>query len=481
MKLYIKKYLLICIVSIGLISCAEDFLDRPSLNGISDANFFTNEQEANQMLNAVYGVLQQRQFAKRIPYLDAASDNALTLTGNAYSELELGEQTSLSEVIVEKWADAYDGISKANTFLDGVNAAVSNVTILNTMTAEARFLRAFYYYHLVYFYGDVPLILTTPSVDEYKNLVRTPKADVLQAISDDLTFAIANLSNTASDFGRVTKGAVAALQMRIALYEKDYARVTALGTDFMAGTYGNYELQSDLTTMFLETSEGNSEVIWDIQYSSKDGSGEAAEWDKEFNYHLGILAATADFLSAFESGDLRKGAFLHVDGVGYGSYPGVWPDYDNDGIPTAVTSMHQNPMKKFVNPDNESPGPYENSLNASGQNFQVFRYADILLMYAEAKIETNVAADALVPINLVRARAGLADVVSTDQTVLRTLLRNERRVELCFEGTRYLDLVRWGELEATKIAQGYAFISDLWPIPQNDRILAPGLTQNPGY
>ncbi len=499
---------MITILSFVISSCSEDFLDRNNLNGAGEETFFKTENDANQALIAVYGRLQSGTFSSNIPLYGSIADNMLTPALNSgFAQFAEGtEAPGDGGAGIARWSECYAGIFRANFFLANASNVEMDSNDLNRMNAEATFLRAFYYYNLIYFFGDVPLLLEPISIDEAIAITRTDKETVVTIIMNDLDFALANLPESTSEYGRVTKVAAAALRTRILLYEKDYPSVITNAQAIMNGTYGDFTLFPDFETLFREVNEGNSEVLWDIQFSSIEQIGQGAPWDNGYQSDSKSAAVLPNLVEAFNSTnglsiddplntlydsnfpydnrDPRMKASIHIPGEQWGDL-GTWPEY-RTGSPTSFPWAPETKyaMKKYMTPETEAP----NNIYPNGTNFIVFRYADILLMYAEAKIESgSIDQSTLDAINDVRARAygttkedtmNYPEVTTTSQSELTTILRKERRVEFAIEGLRWLDLVRWDELEVVRTAINRSFQANIWPIPSTEIQIAPGLTQN---
>ena len=519
----VKKNIIeiVVILSIFLVGCSEDFLNRNDLNGLAEGSFFTSEADASQALNAVYGGLQDNTFALYAPLLGSATDELVQGPGNqGFSDLCIGSESpgDIGTAISRRWSQCYSGIYRANYFLLNVDKVNLDAAKKNIMIAEARFLRGFFYANLFPYFGDVPLLLKTLSVDEAVNAVRTPKSEVMTSALGDIQFGIDNLPLTASQVGRLTKGAAAGFLARVLLNEKDYLGVIEITKKIMNGNYGNYSLFPNFSALLYEKNEKNSEILFDIQFSNVFPSvGESINWGSvtnSVNQQSGVLRQLVDAFECtngltiddptntlydpnkpFENRDPRLHASIQLPGTTYGIQDnngnftyirGVWPQWLT-GDPNDFPWSRPYHMKKYLNPLTDDPRA-DGLTTPDGTNFVVVRYADVLLMYAEAKIESNsIDQSVLDAINDVRARAYRTNrseiknypaVMTVEQSKLRSILRRERRVELAFEGVRWLDLVRWGQLKDAKAAVGRGWQANIWPIPQTEIDRATGLTQN---
>jgi len=314
------------------------------------------------------------------------------------------------------------------------------------------------------------------------NLPRTAKAEVWKAIEQDLTDAAGVLpqSYTGADIGRATKGAALALHAKVAMYQAKWADVKTYTDQVM--TLG-YSLFPDFYQLFRVANENCSESVFEIQCALILGNPDAST--SQYSQVQGVKGVvgggwgfndpTQNLVDAFEPGDPRLAATVIFTGKTTPS---------GDVIPANLTNPRYN-MKSYV--------PF--SLYVTGynegcqQNVRVLRYAEVLLMNAEANNELGNTAPALASLELVRARARagnnaiLPKVTTTDKTALRTAIWNERRVELAMEFDRYFDVIRQGRAAALFGARGWtANKNEVWPIPQGEIELSVGtLTQNPGY
>jgi hypothetical protein len=374
------------------------------------------------------------------------------------------------------WAYDYEGINRINF---GISLLTNDETVQfvglsearkNQLLGEAYFLRAFYYFDLVNNFGDVPVLLTPlKSFQEaFDVAVRVPADEVTAQINLDLTEAKDILPNEKypdpSDKSRASKGAVIALQAKVALYNEDWGTVLGLISELDA--LGFYSLNANYFDSFDVTKEfAENEVIFAYDHrtgenpSRGNGLAAVAGW--------GFFAPSADFINAFEANDPRL--LYTVD------------------IPNQHVSKIMGSTINYKGDDN-SPG-----------NRIFIRYADVLLWKAEALNETGDYEGAVTIINQIRERARtsvtadgsaipagtLADRPnSTDQAQIKTWLMSERRVELGFESQRFNDLKRWGtaKTELTNLGRNFKDNNYLYPIPQNDIDKSGGtITQNPGY
>jgi hypothetical protein len=347
--------------------------------------------------------------------------------------------------------------------------------------AEAKFVRAYSYFRLVRAFGDVPLRLNVPVDATEYNVPRTAKAEVYAAIEKDLTEAAAVLPQSygPADIGSITKGAALGMQAKVSMYQKKWAEVLALTNQVM--TMG-YDLFPNYEKLFRVENENNIESVFEIQATYLPGNCDAS--NSQYSQVQGVKGVrgggwgfnvpTAELAAAYEPNDPRRDATIIFRGE-------TTPE--GDLIPAIGDNPRYN-QKSYV--------PFSRYVECSEgaeQNVRVMRFAEILLMNAEAANELNNLAQARTSLNRVRARARggnpaiLPDVTANDQAALRTAIWNERRVELAMEFDRFFDVIRQGRGEQVFGPKGFkAGKNELMPIPQNEIDLSAGtLTQNPGY
>jgi hypothetical protein len=462
--------------------CSKKFLDVDPQGQQQATTFFVTQDDATKAVNAVYGNLRewnQVAFAA-IAIESLGSDDAEKGSSggdatflNTYDNFTV---TSTEGQIQGFWTGQYQEINLANQVIDNIPGITMDETLKARYIAEAKFARAYAHFRLVRAFGDVPLRLGLPKSAAEYNIPRTPKEQVYTAIEQDLTDAAAILpaSYPAADAGRFTKGAALALHAKVALYQKKWADVSTY-TDQVAAL--GYSLFPNYEKLFRVENENNSESIFEIQASIIPGSPDAS--NSQYSQVQGVRGSvgggwgfnvpTADLAAAYETGDVRRDATIIFRGE-------TTPEGD------AIPATGDNPMynqKSYVPFSLYVPGYNE----GAQQNVRVIRFADVLLMNAEALNELGQSAAALVPLNKVRARAGLAPRTTTDQAILRSQIYQERRVELAMEFDRYFDVIRQGRGAQVFGPKGFVTgKNEVWPIPQNEIDLSAGtLVQNPNY
>jgi hypothetical protein len=451
-------------------------------------NFFLTPEDYDRALTGAYDLLQGTFMSVWIG--EIASDNSIA-GGESVNDTQGlhqidnmthgGVNNELRNVL--RWN--YAGITRVNYIME--NKDNIDFPEKQRIIAEARFLRAFYYFELVKFFGDVPLIVDKRiGIEEARKLPRTPASEVYAQIEEDLTFAASILNWSTPVKGRATKGAALGLLGKAYLYQKKYAQ--AASTLDQVRTSAVYSLISDYTQLFTAANENNTETVFDVQYSGLEGGGYGCLICLEGNAAPGFHGIrqyngpvygdgnsynlpTQNLYDAFASIDPRRGhTILDIDAF-IASQP------NPESITYAIgagghTGYYQNKYIKRLGelglPDNDLTSPV---------NYRVIRYADILLMAAEAHFQLGNGSLAQQLVNQVRARAGVPGIAVNSIDIIY----RERRFELSGEGHRFFDLVRTGQA-AANIPGFQTGKHELFPIPQVEIDLAGGTwSQNPGY
>ena len=464
------------ILVIGLVVLTGcDLLKEKPEGFIAPANFYKTQGDAIAAVNAVYDVVSSQGVYNNCMWwvTDMSTDDVMAGIGvNNLSILQIDQYTHgpLNNRLDLLWQTTFDGINRANQVIDRVPGISMDVTLQNRILGEAKFLRALFYFNLVRLFGDVPLLTTeTASLADDLKVSRTPAASVYTQIIQDLTEAEQALpaTMTSDDLGRATQGAAKALLAKVYLTMKNWSLAAAKAKEVIdnAGAY-NYGLWTNYSDAFLTVNKYGKESVFSAQFASgiQEGSLMMA-YTIPRNTIIGTgyssFVPTTDILNSYEPGDDRKVA-----------------TYFSTFSKAGKTITFSPAIYKYFDP------AAVNTLDASN-NYPIIRYADVLLMYAEAQNELGQTADAYTYVNQIRTRAKLPPLANLSQTDFRDALMNERRWELCFEGHRWFDLVRTGTLVSTLRAKGNANIQDfhvLYPVPQRDIDVNPNLNpQNNGY
>jgi starch-binding outer membrane protein, SusD/RagB family len=509
-----KKKIIISLF-IGLILLGCNKMDLNPLSEGSSGNWYSDEDEITMSLNYLYDINYWEDFyySSASNWLDywkeSWSDNfVIRYTLSSFMGGTINGQT---DMIVKWWQNSYACIESANLIIENINRAKDKITEekMNKFIAIAKFVRAAQYSKLIFFYADVPYYDKTLTIDEAFALSRTSKATVLEKIYDDFDFAAAYLPESYGDneIKYATKGAALAMKARIALYMEDWdiARDAAKACIDL----GVYELYPNFSELFGQ--KNSVESVFAIPRSVELGSYINIEqivprncggystvvpsWDLFCSYLCtdGLPIDESPLFDPhepFKNRDPRCAATIvefgtYYLGVMYQPHPDsllVWNintgSYQNNRDSRGYMSMASYTgliWKKWV-----GDGWY--SSNKGDMDNIVMRYADVLLMYAEAKIELGeIDQSVLDAINQVRSRAYGVDynqtslypaVTSTDPSVLRKTVRIERRMEFAFEGTRLADILRWKLAEKVMNKNIYGMLD---PADLREKVVNPGL------
>ncbi|MBE7168983.1 MAG: RagB/SusD family nutrient uptake outer membrane protein [Williamsia sp.] len=396
------------------------------------------------------------------------------------------------------WVGYYTLISKANIAIDQIrhnNAITASAQQKAQAEGEARFLRGYAYFMLVRFFGRVPLIDSVfTNAAAQSNVPQSPAATIYSFIETDLQYAAANLplSWDAKFAGRGTSGAANGLLAKVYLTQKKWTQAMAAANIVINS--GKYDLSTPYEKIFREDGENSSESVFEVQatasaavptnygvqYAQIMGVRGAGAWDLGWGWNT----PSTQLEAAYEAGDPRKARTILYTSTATTAFQTIYAETLPVGLP--------NP--RYNNKVYTNPALRASYANRYGywMNIRILRYADVVLMYAEAANESGNATEALAKLELVRKRARgtatgiLPQVTVTDPALLREAIRRERRIELAMEHDRFFDLVRWGIAGATLQAAGKTNFNEardvLLPIPQTQIDLSKGiLTQNPGY
>ncbi|HMO62459.1 MAG TPA: RagB/SusD family nutrient uptake outer membrane protein [Ferruginibacter sp.] len=354
-----------------------------------------------------------------------------------------------------------------------------------TNVAEAKFMRAFAYFDLVRTFGEVPKIDFKVNSVTQSCIAKSSVPELYSFIEADLQYAEQHLPlSWGSKYpGRLTSGAAKTLLGKVLLYQQKWA--TALGKLKEVILTGQYSLASDYTKIFTEDGENNSESIFEIQcyegpnqtdyywnwYAVAQGVRGSGEWDLGWGWNT----PTESLVAAYPVGDLRKNATILFSGENDGIYGAVLPSY-----PAEVPRKYWN-KKVYTNPTVRA---FTGDRQGWWVNQRQLRYADVLLMAAEAANEIGGAAnqnDAETWLNMIRSRVSLSGVSFVNQAQMRTAIQNERRWEMGMENERFFDLVRWGTASTVLGSLGYQNRHRYYPIPQPIIDRCSLITQNPEW
>lgn len=566
-----RKYILIILISItGLTGCYE--LDTIPYDKVSSSSFWQTEEHAHQGVMGVYSQLKNANVYGTAFLFDNLSDIAIGYDGQAYEAAANGNYTDRTGFVVNHWKSTYDGVQRANNAIANIKGMDINEGLKNTLVAESKFLRALYYFHLMDFFGGVPLYDESVNLNEdFNNLLapRNSEQEVRDFIISDLTEAINHLpvSHEGNQKGRATKGAAYALRGKLYLYNKEWTK--AIGDFEEVVNNGsadyNYSLYPSYGDLFKSEGHDSNEIIFAIQnkggvgfpygmplafylgtrstfgscwnngmpsttladmYENRDGSPfdwndffpgfnesnevkEAAILARQAGGNIESLPDTARLGEIYRNRDPRMLTSLIVP---YSSYLGWNANAPRRMDFIVATGVNENFgqirnnrgwttyfWRKFV-PEGNMDGEINDRAHTP-INFPLIRYADVLLMLAEAYNEEGRLTDAVTLVNKVRERSEMPGLNSgpswlkvSDQEEMFNRIMQERAIELAGEGHRFSDLRRWkiaSDLLAGKVEKGilgnnlftrsFNNRDYLWPIPAQEIEINPTLTQNPNW
>jgi hypothetical protein len=518
------------------LGCKEDFFDKQPLDALADATFWKTESDAQLALVGCYNTgagWSGEDFwtARSLLYLDLMAGNG--------SEKELipdhvtdGTLNSTYWVTSAYWQHGYEKITTCNNFLDHIGDITMDEEKKAMMIAEVRTIRAYQYFNLALYFGDVPLVEHVLSVEEANSVARTPKEQVWAFVETELKESYSDLPVTRpnDENGRISAGAALAILGRLQMAQQDWTEAVATYETVIDNNAN--DIDPNFRELFWIAGEFSSEIILSSQYQ-EDVYGHVLP-----QY---LYPETWGGWHQFSPYNELVQTFECTDGKTIEESPLYDPNnpYDNRDPRLDYTIMISDRTvfngQTFVSrPNSTSPDRFNRynwsgycinkfmdedlteNLGNYGGNWTIIRYAEVLLSYLESKLESGAAIDQALldqTINKVRGRASvnMPPVTTTNPTELREIIRRERRVEFAFEGLRYYDILRWGiaaeelnrqytGMKLTNDPQNYndfpvddqgfliyqqrnfkEGINELWPVPQSEIDINKNLTQNPGY
>jgi hypothetical protein len=532
----------VCLIA-GLFTSCND-LDQYPTNKYTDETYWTSADKALSVLNMAYSQMYNNDYFFNT---ESLSDNLYEGRGSSDEKIiSSGQADPATGRFANEWRNCYEGIKTCHAFLENVDrVAGMDEALKSRAKAEARFIRAFLFFRLANWYGDVPFFQQDITLSESKVIARTPQAEVIAFVRSELD-EIRDLLPTKEEYadadkGRITSGAAVAFKARTYLYANDWENVVSSCEPLIRAVYGNYSLFRDYEGLFMPENEYNDEVILDLAYVPS-----LRTWGNYFDLAPLSVGARVNAMSPTQE---LVDDYLMLNGRPVtdplSGYDENAPYINRDPRLTATVVYHEFPWKLangqiqtiYIKPGSapdqtgqvdEYRGPGSNSTGTgyylrkyydptalagitSGLNLILIRYADILLMYAEAKNELGQMDETVwnTTIRALRQRAGFTDPEALNfnnawtQSDLRTLIHRERRTELAIESLRIHDIRRWKTAEnvlntiphgakygEASIDNGYIrldrrnFNKDrdyLWPVPQSQVDINRNLGQNPGY
>ncbi|MEM6841595.1 MAG: RagB/SusD family nutrient uptake outer membrane protein [Bacteroidota bacterium] len=482
MKKILIILLIIPVALITYISCDNNFLDRTPLNEASDITFYQTESDAIAATNSIYDVMQYGRMWKF----------EISVIGNRYNS-DLGiiprptqfpsDFQATNGRRLSMWENLYIGINRANIALERIPPIEMDEDLKARLLGEAKFLRGFYYFTLGTFFEDVPIRLE-PTTLENLEKAKSPKADVIGQARQDLQEASQVLPERSvqdpADLGRATKGAAIAMLGKLELYQQNYNESAQHFASVISSN--EYMLDAEYAPQFLAGGDNTPESVFEVQHAVGGGGwndSNEGSWMSGWNSSTqpdavnfgfgGGFQPNEEFVNAFEEGDLRGEFIIVEEGEDFFGAP-----YDASRGDTPFG------LRKYV-----FPKQLEQQAADSEINFHIIRYADVLLMYAEALNEVNggPTEEAYQAINAVRTRAGLADLVGLSQQAFFDAIVQERRIELFLEAHRTWDLIRWG-IAPDVLGATNGFVAnrhERLPVPQTELDTNPLMEQHPAY
>lgn len=562
MKIITKNiFVLFLVILYGLTSC-DDYLDRMPLSGPSDENYFNNEDELTLVVNGLYSALVFHP-TDDMPLnltIDAASDIGWDRNTSPLQALGRGDHDSNNGYVVNIWTNSYKTIGKCNFILDNIDKLEEQIDteVLERYRSEARFIRAYVYQYLIDYFGGVPLMSTGVELSE-ANVPKSSKEEIAQFILDELAEAAASLplDYGADDIGRATKGAALAIRARAALNNGFWDEAAESAKEVM--NLGIYELHPNYGELFSYAGESSTEIIFAYQYlrlqdtrthsttrnylsRNAQGTSNKVPSQSLIDSYQSTDGSAIDRSQSydpehpFDNRDPRLAFTVALPGSEYFGFQfethkdstKCW-DYsygtstpariDNQDALNAYATFSGYCWRKYVDFDDKE------YTTQSELNIIQSRYAEVLLIYAEAMIEANnIDQSVYDAINSVRQRPTVEmPPISSgkSQQELREIIRMERLFELAGEGFRMVDLRRWeiadklmnstlygripkgllseapriepsgyvdyssvGNRSSMRVIENRKFNSGrdyLWPIPNIEVVTNPNLEQNPGY
>jgi len=469
------KVLLAGLIAVSSAGCDKSFLELAPFSNSNANNFYKTQADFDLAVSAAYATLYIFYHPQGpVSYFsEQMSDNATIYNINgiqadkkAFKDFTLNSSNSQVYIF---WQQCYRSLFNVNIVLDKIDAADIDAAYKERIKGEMRFLRALYYFNMVQMWGDVPLVTKALTAEESYAVLRSPQADVYKQILEDLTFAVSSLPTVSAvtKAGHASKGAAQSLLGKVYLTQGNKSAAAQVLSEVVNS--GQYNLLPQYSSLWVVTNKNTAESIFEIQFKGGAAGVPLSDYYNEYSpyenfsftlYAGGMNQITDDLYNEYEAGDARRdisiapgytnktGTFIAI------KYPRKWTDVN---------------------------APIINSREASSNNFMVIRYADVLLMLAEASANATY-------LNQVRARAGLPLFNSTGYPsaaypTLDLAIEHERRVELAIEFQRGFDLRRTNRAVPVLSAKGKPVTAEklLLPIPEIVRQQNSAITQNTGY
>ncbi len=509
-----KKIILLTLITVLAISCKRDF-EAANPNAATTAVFWKTSSDAVKGANAIYSTMKRTPgtYSRWLFYHGILkSDEGFGSGGDGgLNNLMRFNQTNYNDGLTAlTWQTLYVGVFRANQVIANVPSIPMDEALKQRVIAEAKFLRALYYFNITLYFGRPPLLLTpSQPTDKPRNATT---AEAYAQIAKDLTEAIPALPTTYpnTELGRATKGAAYALLGKTYLQAKNYQMATDAFAWLVTGPGKDiYSLTADYRDNFIITKENNSESVFEVQFN--ENQAENTDDDADENRVSNTGTSISQFFSppgiGFNDGAARRWVvdeFLQEKTATNTRDPRLAASFIFNNMDERGPNFTMVYGRTFA--DRFGTGPDANNVwfrkllndhwkNEEGfrspNNYRLIRYADVLLMYAESLNGLGRTTEAYDYVDRVRVRAGLLSLKKAkpglNQTQFLEQLKHERITELAGEGWRFADLQRWGDLGSALASKDSDFTNfvvgkhEYYPIPQSDIDLNPNLTQNPKY
>lgn len=448
-------------------SCSDDFLERTPPDALPADGFLNSAERAELATNAVYATLQTTElYSNTLSKLYDPPTGDAILVNTSGSGFQNFQYTTADPHLMEVYTALYEGVFRANIVINDVPGIEMDTDLRDQYVGEAKFLRALYYWHLTTLWEDVPLFTEPVEVPSDALVAETSREKIYAVMIQDLQDAEASLplksSYSAADVGRATKGAAQALLGKVYLYDENYVQAEiSLGKVIESGEYGLVDDYGDVINI---NAENNRESIFEVQFAETGqedvGTLRVTYNNPQVNGGFGNTLPTQQMVDAYENNDPRLNQTIFLEGEEFAPHLG-----EDLATYQSVWSSTGYNLKKGL-----FPVMY---VNNRGTNFPVIRYADVLLLYAEAANSnevgmTDAARDA---VNQVRDRVDmplLTPAETATQEEMFEAIVHERWVELAYEFHRFNDLKRWGLAEEILGPIGYEQRHRYYPLPQEE-------------
>lgn len=492
MKRYIIYGLFVSLLAV-FTGCND--LDVFPQDQLGPANFWKTKNDIDMGLAGVYSKLKGGYMDWNRYYLDGMTDNGFCRHDPTLQSIQRGYlENTTGGPIVNVFGGSYKGIAACNNFMKNFPVAKDNAKLTeqeaNGYLAEVRFLRALFYFELVQRYKDVPLYKEAIESVEASKVKQSPASEVLKFIHEDIDFALSHLPDMAYGSGHAVKVSAQALKARVLLYQEDWAGVESYTKAIISS--GKCALAEDLNSIFIKKGglsgvgqKNNPEILFSVTYLAPDVY--QVDGTETNFYYFSALSPTENIAKIYSENDKRAKEWFYYAGVGSREWINPFGDVTTITDATLTGWML---IKHFDKYHKENYALKDWGFRTDNDVI-IFRYADVLLMYIEAKVEqgggSTSDADAISFINAIRERAGVEKVGAS---ISRDELRLERRKELAFEGLRYFDIMRWKIAEEVMNGfipnQGGAACKFekkfyTWPFPLSETDINPNLDQKDGY